>query len=65
MLRQFIFLFPLLLVLPKFMGLNGVWFATPIADGLAVFTTIYVLLREFRKKETTINIDANVFVEIS
>ncbi|WP_320128912.1 MATE family efflux transporter [uncultured Sphaerochaeta sp.] len=44
MLRQFIFLLPLLFVLPNFWGLNGVWAATPIADGLAILVTVIVLL---------------------
>ena len=31
-LRQMILLIPLLLILPKFIGLNGVWLAQPITD---------------------------------
>lgn len=44
MLRQFVFLLPLLFVLPRFWALNGVWFATPIADALSILVTIVVLL---------------------
>ncbi len=49
MLRQFLCLIPLLLVLPKFMGLNGVWIATPIADGLAILITGSVLMVRYQK----------------
>lgn len=49
MLRQFIFLLPLLLILPTNFGINGVWFATPIADGLAVIVTFIAILREWKR----------------
>jgi putative MATE family efflux protein len=49
MLRQFLFLLPLLFVLPPLMGLNGVWAATPIADGFAIMVTFIVLLVSRRK----------------
>ncbi len=44
MLRQFIFLLPLLFILPRFWGINGVWFATPIADGLSVAAALTALM---------------------
>jgi putative MATE family efflux protein len=43
--RQFLFLLPLLFLLPRFFGLDGVWMATPIADGLAIAITAVVLFR--------------------
>jgi putative MATE family efflux protein len=49
MLRQFLFLLPLLFILPPLMGLNGVWAATPIADGLAILVTFVVLMVSRRK----------------
>jgi len=36
--RQLIFLIPALLILPHFLGLNGVWLAGPVSDGLATIT---------------------------
>jgi putative MATE family efflux protein len=48
MLRQFIFLIPIVLVLPKYMGLNGVWLATPIADAFAILVTGIVLYRDIK-----------------
>ncbi len=56
LLRQFVFLIPMLFVLPNFFGLNGVWMATPIADGLAVLVTLVVLLKRF--KDDKMNPDA-------
>ncbi|MDN5310275.1 MAG: hypothetical protein PWP14_1669 [Methanolobus sp.] len=41
--KIFVFMFPLLLVLPMFFGLHGVWFATPVADYL-MFAVVMVML---------------------
>ena len=46
--RQVIFLIPLLIFLPPMMGYDGVWFATPIADTIATFTTLTLIIREYR-----------------
>ncbi|AEV29563.1 putative efflux protein, MATE family [Sphaerochaeta pleomorpha str. Grapes] len=50
MLRQFLFLLPLLFILPSMWGLDGVWAATPIADGFAILVTFVVLILA-RKKD--------------
>jgi putative MATE family efflux protein len=43
--RQFLFLIPLVLILPRFFGLSGVWMAFPIADLMAtLITTIWMLI---------------------
>ena len=43
LLRQIILLTPLLIILPRFYGLNGVWMATPISDfGSALITGIFL-----------------------
>lgn len=49
LLRQIIFLIPLYLILPQIFGLDGIWFATPIADILAVIVTSVVISREIFK----------------
>lgn len=49
LLRQIIFLIPLYLILPQFFSLNGIWYATPIADALAVMVTTTVIIWEIRK----------------
>jgi putative MATE family efflux protein len=52
--RPIIFLIPVVLILPQFLGLNGVWLAFPIADGLTFLLTISLLIPqilELRKKQ--------------
>lgn len=54
MLRQVIVLIPMLIILPCFWGLEGVWLASPISDVMACLITAVVLLPEIRllrKKE--------------
>ncbi len=46
LLRQIILLIPLYLILPMFFGLDGIWFASPIADGVSVVITTIVITRE-------------------
>ncbi|WP_407357161.1 MATE family efflux transporter [Methanolobus sp. WCC5] len=41
--KIFVFMLPLLLALPMFFGLHGVWFATPVADYL-MFAVVMVML---------------------
>lgn len=47
--RQIIFLLPLLLILPLFMGIDGVMFSAPIADGIAAVMSAWLIKREFSK----------------
>ena len=44
--RQFLILVPLILVLPHFLGLDGIWYAYPLADFLASALTLVFLARE-------------------
>lgn len=53
LLRQFIFLVPIVLILPKFLGLTGVWLATPVADGLAILVTLVVLIKHYQSEKLT------------
>ena len=46
--RQVLFLAPLIIILPRFMGIEGVVFAGPIADTAAVLITIFFLVQEIR-----------------
>lgn len=43
--RQVIFLIPLVLILPRFFQLAGVWMAFPVADVLSAILTVVLLLR--------------------
>lgn len=47
--RQIILLIPLMLILPRFWGVNGVFVSYPIADFLSTIITFYLLVREVRK----------------
>ena len=49
MTRQIIFLVPLILVFPIFMGIDGVMFAGPISDAAAGILAILLVSREFCK----------------
>ena len=49
LLRQVIVLIPLLIILPRFWGLDGVWAAGPVADGTASVLTAIALVRQLRR----------------
>lgn len=49
LMRQVILLIPLLFILPNFMGLTGVWLASPIADVGSAMVSATFLIREIRK----------------
>ena len=45
--RQILFLLPLLLILPRFFGIRGILFSSPIADVLAAAVSLTMVLLEF------------------
>lgn len=47
--RQIIFLLPLLIILPLFIGIEGVMFSAPIADGVAAVLCIFFIVQEFKQ----------------
>ncbi len=50
--RQVLYLIPLLLILPYFWGIDGVWWSCAIADSLACVTSaivLYIYIRKFRR----------------
>lgn len=47
--RQMIFLLPLLIILPLFMGVDGVWWAMPISDTVAAVVTYAIMIAYMRK----------------
>jgi putative MATE family efflux protein len=52
--RPILFLIPLVFILPPILGLDGVWWAFPISDGLTFLLTLLLLipqLRELRGKQ--------------
>lgn len=48
LMRQIICLIPLLLILPNFWGLDGVWYAFPLADVGAFTVCLIIMLRTWR-----------------
>ena len=65
LLRQVILLVPMMLILPKLLGLNGVWFAQPIADVISFTVTAILLVKEVKshKVETNDEVEVNDEVE--
>ncbi len=49
LLRQVIVLIPLLLILPQFYGLTGVWLSAPIADTVAAVICSIFVIREWKR----------------
>lgn len=49
LLKQGFFLIPLVYILPKFYGINGVWMSFPVADVLATLVTYLYLNREVKR----------------
>ena len=47
--RQVLFLTPLILILPLFLGLDGILYAAPIADGAAFLVTSLFMFTFYRK----------------
>jgi len=47
--RQVIFLIPLLLILPEYWGINGVWLSMPISDFISVNLAVILLIRQLRQ----------------
>ncbi|MEE1190792.1 MAG: MATE family efflux transporter, partial [Blautia sp.] len=50
--RQIIFLLPLLIILPLVMGIEGVMFSAPIADGVAAVLCVFFIVKEFKHMGT-------------
>ena len=62
LLRQVILLVPMMLILPRIFGLNGVWFAQPIADIISFAVTSVLLVIEVKshKVETNDEVEAEI-----
>ena len=62
LLRQVILLVPMMFVLPRIFGLNGVWFAQPTADLISFIITLIVISKEIKshKVSTTDNTNESI-----
>ena len=47
--RQGLFLIPLLVILPKFMGISGILAASPISDTMAFVMSVSMVVLSFKK----------------
>lgn len=47
--RQIIFMIPLLVILPPYWGLDGVWSAYPISDAISTVVAIWMLIVQIRR----------------
>ena len=54
--RQIIFLIPLLLILPAFLGIDGVVFAGPVADTVSATLAVVFFTREFKRLNKSIRL---------
>ncbi|OON99966.1 MAG: MATE family efflux transporter [Epulopiscium sp. Nele67-Bin004] len=57
LLRQVLLLIPLLLIMPPIFGLNGVWFAQPVADVGAFFLTMIAVVKEMKSQNDMVTND--------
>ncbi|MBN1949315.1 MAG: MATE family efflux transporter, partial [Candidatus Cloacimonetes bacterium] len=60
--RQFLFLIPLILFLPRYLGIRGVWIAFPLSDILSFLITLIFVIRilaefklEIKRRENEIS----------
>ena len=47
--RQLLLLIPFLIILPRYYGINGVWYSLPISDALSVIMGFSLLIPQLRK----------------
>ena len=53
LIRQFIFFVPLLFLLPRILGISGIWLSVPISDTLAFIVSGLWLFREYKLQQRT------------
>lgn len=60
LLRQIIVLLPLIVILPHFWGVEGVWIANPISDMVAAVVSYFFFRRELRKLNCPVDTPVDV-----
>ena len=58
--RQLIILIPCLIIMPKYFGINGVWYSMPVADGLSVILALSFLLLEMKNLKKMSSSTSNI-----
>ena len=51
--RQLLFLLPGLLILPHFLGTNGIWISMPVSDALSSFVAFVILYTQMKNFKTS------------
>jgi len=51
--RELIFFIPAIFILPRYLGLNGVWLSIPIADVTGTAIAGFWLYREYRRQKSS------------
>ncbi|AOR25075.1 MATE family efflux transporter [Clostridium taeniosporum] len=60
LLRQVILFIPLIMILPKWIGVKGIWMAIGLNDGILVLITICMMMFEFKSLSSKTNVKANL-----
>ena len=58
--RQLIILIPCLIIMPKYFGINGVWYSMRVADGLSVILALSFLLLEMKNLKKMSSSTSNI-----
>jgi putative MATE family efflux protein len=61
--RPILFLIPLVFVLPPILGLDGVWWAFPISDGLTFLLTLLLLIPQIRELRSKHRLSRETLIE--
>lgn len=52
--RQFFCMIPFVLILPKYFGLDGIWYSFPLADAVSFTITLFFMLKIWRQNSNLI-----------
>ena len=63
LLRQVILLIPLILILPRSFGLDGIWIAQPVSDIISTLVTVVMLVKEFKEVAKEEEDEEDILVE--
>lgn len=53
LLRQVILFIPTITILPKIIGIYGVWLATPLVDGTVFIMALYLIFKEYKNMDNS------------
>ncbi|WP_125151931.1 MATE family efflux transporter [Clostridium rectalis] len=59
LLRQIILFVPSILILPSILGIDAVWFVTPLIDGIVFLISLYLIFKEYKNINDVKNLKIN------